>query len=82
LSETTYHRDKVYLPRDIQEKLGLKEGDRIHIEVVGSGEARLSVIRSAQASIRLLEKLENPPDLGKVGGEFSRMEIYENLTGY
>ncbi|MBD3207747.1 hypothetical protein GF319_15565 [Candidatus Bathyarchaeota archaeon] len=52
------------------------------IEVVGSGEARLSVIRSAQASIRLLEKLENPPDLGKVGGEFSRMEIYENLTGY
>jgi hypothetical protein len=40
------------------------------------------VIRSAQASIRLLEKLENPPDLGKVEGELSRMEIYENLTGY
>lgn len=82
MSETTYHKDKVYLPRDIQEKLGLEEGDRIHIEVVGSGEARLSVIRSAQASIRILEKLEDPPDLGKVDGELSRREIYENFTGY
>lgn len=80
--ETTYHKDKVYVPRDVQEKLGLKEGDRIHIEVVDSGEARLRVVGSAEASKRILERLKDPPKLGRVLGGLTRRDIYEDNAGH
>jgi bifunctional DNA-binding transcriptional regulator/antitoxin component of YhaV-PrlF toxin-antitoxin module len=80
--ETTYHKEKMYLPREVQEKLGLEEGDRIHIDVIGNGEARLSVVRSVEASKRILERLENPPDLGGISGRLSRGEIYEDIAGH
>ena len=35
--ETTYYEDKVYLPRQVREKLGLVDGDVLHIEVVEKG---------------------------------------------
>jgi bifunctional DNA-binding transcriptional regulator/antitoxin component of YhaV-PrlF toxin-antitoxin module len=80
MAETTYHRDKIYLPREIQEKLRLAEGDRLHIEVMDEGEARLRVVRRADAAKRLLEKLESPPDLGLLKGHLTRKEIYEDIA--
>jgi len=82
VAETTYHKDKVYVPRDVQEKLGLKEGDRIHIEVVDRGEARLRVVRSTEASKRILERLKDPPKLGRVLGGLTRRDIYEDIAGH
>jgi len=78
--ETTYYEDKVYLPRHVREKLGLVDGDVLHIEVVERGVAKLSVVRRCGASKRVLEKLDNPPDLGAVKGKLSREEIYEDIT--
>ena len=80
LAETTYYGDKVYLPREIREKLGLVDGDVLHIEVVERGVATLSVLRGCRAAKRALEKLEDPPDLGAVKGRLSREEIYEDIT--
>jgi len=80
VAETTYYEDKVYLPRDVREKLGLVDGDVLHIEVVEKGVARLSVVRGRRATKRALEKLDNPPDLGAVKGRLSREEIYEDIT--
>jgi bifunctional DNA-binding transcriptional regulator/antitoxin component of YhaV-PrlF toxin-antitoxin module len=80
LAETTYYKDKVYLPREVKEKLGLVDGDVLHIEVVEKGVARLSIARGCQAGKKALEKLNNPPDLGKVKGRLSREEIYEDIT--
>jgi AbrB family looped-hinge helix DNA binding protein len=37
MAETTYYEDKVYLPKEIREKLGLVAGDVLHIEVVEKG---------------------------------------------
>ena len=45
LTETTYYKDKVYLPREVREELGLVEGDVLHIEVVEKGVAKLSIAR-------------------------------------
>jgi bifunctional DNA-binding transcriptional regulator/antitoxin component of YhaV-PrlF toxin-antitoxin module len=78
--ETTYYEDKVYLPREVREKLGLVEGDVLHIEVVDRGVARLSVVRRCDAGKRALEKLHTPPDLGAIKGRLSREEIYEDTT--
>jgi bifunctional DNA-binding transcriptional regulator/antitoxin component of YhaV-PrlF toxin-antitoxin module len=80
MAETTYYEDKVYLPRDVREKLGLVDGDVLRIEVVEKGVARLSVVRGRRAAKRALEKLDNPPDLGAVKGRLSREEIYEDIT--
>ncbi|MBC8223600.1 hypothetical protein H8E65_03355 [Candidatus Bathyarchaeota archaeon] len=78
VAETTYHKDKLYLPREVKEKLGLTEGDRLLIDVVDRGEARLRVLRRAEAGTRLLKRLEDPPDLGRIIGGLTRREIYED----
>lgn len=80
MAETTYYKDKVYLPREVQEKLGLVDGDRLHIEVVGRGEARLIVIRASDAAKSILERLDNPPNLGELKSRITREEIYEDIT--
>jgi bifunctional DNA-binding transcriptional regulator/antitoxin component of YhaV-PrlF toxin-antitoxin module len=80
VAETTYYEDKVYLPRQVREKLGLVDGDILHIEVVERGVAKLSVVGRCGAAKRALEKLDNPPDLGKIKGRLSREEIYEDAT--
>lgn len=80
LAETTYYKNKVYLPREVQEKLGLVDGDRLYIEVLDRGVARLVVVRRSDMSKRILERLDNPPNLGKLRGRITREEIYENIT--
>jgi bifunctional DNA-binding transcriptional regulator/antitoxin component of YhaV-PrlF toxin-antitoxin module len=80
MTETTYYEDKVYLPKDVRKKLGLVDGDILHIEVVERGTAKLSVVRRCGAAKRALEKLDNPPDMGAIKGKLSREEIYEDIT--
>ncbi|MEA2090695.1 MAG: hypothetical protein U9O89_08105 [Thermoproteota archaeon] len=80
MAETTYYKNKVYLPREVQEKLGLVDGDRLYIEVLDRGVARLVVVRRSDMSKRILERLDNPPNLGKLRGRITREEIYENIT--
>jgi bifunctional DNA-binding transcriptional regulator/antitoxin component of YhaV-PrlF toxin-antitoxin module len=80
LTETTFYKDKVYLPREVQERLGLTEGDILRIEVVEKGVAKLEVARSCNAAARILERLESPPDMGRIKGKLSREEIYEDVT--
>ncbi len=80
LAETTYYKDKVYLPREVREELGLVDGDVLHIEVIQKGVARLSFARGCRTAKKALEMLDNPHDLGKVKGRLSREEIYEDIT--
>jgi len=80
VAETTYYEDKVYLPREVREKLGLVDGDVLHIEVVEKGVAKLSIVRGCHATKKALSKLDNPPNLGKMKRKLSREEIYEDIT--
>lgn len=80
MTETTYCRGKVYLPKEVRAKLNLVDGDVLHIEVLRRGVAKLTVVRSRQACDKALEKLEKPPNLGKLKGKLSRAEIYEDIT--
>jgi bifunctional DNA-binding transcriptional regulator/antitoxin component of YhaV-PrlF toxin-antitoxin module len=80
MTETTYHENKIYLPKKIRENLQIVEGDVLHIEVIEKGTAKLSVIRRSNATKRALEKLDTPPDMGTIKGKLSRDEIYEDIT--
>ncbi|MEM2998996.1 MAG: hypothetical protein QXX34_00520 [Candidatus Bathyarchaeia archaeon] len=75
VTETTYHEDKMYVPREVREKLGLANGDVLRIEVVEKGVAKLSVVRRREAT-KTLEKLINPSNFGAVKRKLSREEIY------
>lgn len=79
MSETTYYKDKVYLPREVREELGLVDGDVLHIEVVAKGVAKMSIVRGCRKAKKARELLENPPNLG-IKGRISREDIYEGIT--
>lgn len=79
MAETAYFKDKVYLPREVREKLGLANGDRLYIEVIGRGEARLTVTRAGGVSRRILGRLNDPPDMGRLK-EITRKQIYEDIA--
>ncbi len=80
MAETTYYKDKLYLPHEVRDRLGLANGDVLHIEVVGEGVAKLNVMRGRRATGMILVKLDDPPDLGAVKGKLSREEVYEDIT--
>ena len=80
MTETTFYKDKVYLPREIQESLGLVDGDRLYVEVLDKGVARLVVVRGSEAARRVLGRIDDPPNLGRLKGRVTREEIYEDIT--
>jgi bifunctional DNA-binding transcriptional regulator/antitoxin component of YhaV-PrlF toxin-antitoxin module len=77
---TTYYKDKIYLPREVEEELGLVDDDRLYIEVLDEGIARLVVVRRNDAAERILDRLNNPPNLGEMMGQIRREEIYEDIA--
>jgi hypothetical protein len=52
----------------VREKLGLVDGDVLHIEVVEKGVAKLSVVRGCHKAKLAREMLENLPNLGRIKG--------------
>jgi AbrB family looped-hinge helix DNA binding protein len=78
--ETRYYKDKIYIPRDIRERLKLRDGDIIHFEVTEDGDVRLIVHSVQEATERILKRLQSPPDLGKIVGTLRRAELYEDIA--
>jgi hypothetical protein len=46
------------------------------MEVVDRGTIKLSVAQRCDATKKVLEKLDSPPDMGAIEGKLSRKEIY------
>jgi len=80
MAETTYYRNKVYIPRAVRESLGLVDGDKLYIKVLDKGVAQLILIRGSEAGKKILEKINNPTNLGKLRERITRKDIYENIT--
>ncbi|MCD6263612.1 hypothetical protein J7L60_04310 [Candidatus Bathyarchaeota archaeon] len=47
---------------------------------MGRGEAHIRVICRAEATKRILDRLENLPDLDRLKGRLTRKEIYEGIA--
>ncbi len=80
MSETRYYKDKIYIPRNIREKLMLTDGDIIRFEITADGGVKLIVLSASEATDRILYRLNHPPDLGKISGTLRRTEIYEDIA--
>ena len=75
--ETTYYKDKLYVPKEIRERMRLMDGDRLLIDVISKDEARIRIMIRMGATKRLIEWLEHPPIKGKVEGTLRRKDFYD-----
>jgi len=77
LVETTYHKKKVYVPAEVREEVGLREGDKLIVEVLDRRSFKVELKRRT-ADEQILDALMNARNIGVPQG-LTRREIYENI---
>lgn len=77
LTETAYHENKLYIPAEIREKLGLKPGEKLKVVIIDRKSFKVELQRKLPEE-ELEEELENPPKIGVPEG-LTRRDIYEDI---
>ena len=75
--ETTYRKNKIYVPAEVKEKMGLVEGDRLTVEVFDRKSFRVELKRKTPEE-QILDALANACEIGVPKG-LTRREIYEDI---
>jgi len=78
LVETTYHKKKIYVPAEIRERIGLREGDKLTVAVLDRKSFRVELKRKT-AEEQILDALTNAREVGVPSG-LARREIYEDIS--
>ena len=63
LTETTYHKKKIYVPAEVRERLGLRNGDRLSVVSLDRKGFRVELKRKT-AEERILDALESSREVG------------------
>jgi AbrB family looped-hinge helix DNA binding protein len=77
LAETTYHENKIYVPADVREKLGLKPGEKLNIVLLDRRSFKVELQRRLPEE-ELEEELMDPQKVG-VPEKLTRREIYDDI---
>ena len=77
LVETTYHKKKIYVPAEVREKIGFKDGDKLTVVVLDRKSFRVELKRKT-AEEQILDALANAPEIG-VPKRLTRREIYADI---
>jgi len=77
LVETTYHKKKIYVPAEVEKKIGLREGDRLALAVLDKKSFRVELKRKT-AEEQIVDALTNAREIGVPKG-LTRREIYEDI---
>ena len=77
LVETTYHKKKIYVPAEVRQKIGLREGDKLIVAVLDRKSFKVELKRKT-AEERILDALMNAREIGVPRG-LTRREIYEDI---
>ena len=75
--ETTYHKKKIYVPAEVEKKIGLREGDRLALAVLDKKSFRVELKRKT-AEEQIVDALTNAREIGVPKG-LTRREIYEGI---
>ena len=75
--ETTYHKKKIYVPAEVEKKIGLREGDRLALAVLDKKSFRVELKRKT-AEEQIVDALTNAREIGVPKG-LTRREIYEDI---
>jgi len=77
LLETTYHKRKIYVPAEVREKIGLREGDKLTVAVLDRKSFKVELKRKTPEE-QILDALTNANEIGVPRG-LTRREIYEDI---
>jgi len=77
LVETTYHKKKIYVPAEVRERVGLREGDKLNVAVLDRKSFKVELKRKT-AEEQILDALTNAREVGVPRG-LTRREIYEDI---
>lgn len=75
--ETTYRKKKIYVPAEVEEKIGLREGDRLALAVLDKKSFKVELKRKT-AEEQILDALVNACEIGVPKG-LTRREIYGDI---
>ena len=72
----TYHKRKLYVPKEVEEKLGLVDGDKTEIQVVDEKSFTVTLRRKTSPEERIVERILHSPLASKIKGKSFRREDY------
>jgi len=72
----TFHHSKLYIPRNIREKLGLRDGMKIEVTVTGEASFTAVVVRDTTPERSYIEGVLKAPLSSRPKGGFKRGELY------
>jgi bifunctional DNA-binding transcriptional regulator/antitoxin component of YhaV-PrlF toxin-antitoxin module len=78
----TYHKRKLYIPKDVEEALELSDGDQTEIQILDEKSFKVSLKqkprRTTVVERRLIDRILNRPLAGKLSKKhFNRADYYE-----
>jgi len=77
LAETTYHKNKIYVPAEVREKLGLRPGEKLNIVLLDKRSFKVELQRRLPEE-ELDDELISPSKVG-VPAKLTRREIYDDI---
>ena len=75
--ETTYHKKKIYVPAEVRERMGLREGDKLTVAVLDRKSFKVELKRKT-AEEQILDALTSAREVGVPSG-LTKREIYEDI---
>lgn len=74
--ETTHHKKKVYIPAEVKDKIGLRDGDKLTVTVLDIKSFKVD-LKHKTIEEQISDALTSAREVG-VPKRLTRREIYEN----
>jgi bifunctional DNA-binding transcriptional regulator/antitoxin component of YhaV-PrlF toxin-antitoxin module len=78
MANGTYHRRKLYIPKEIQDRLGLADGDETEIRVVDDRSFTVPVKHAYDSEERIAQRTLERPFSFTLKTPAKREDFYEN----
>jgi hypothetical protein len=83
LAIATYHKKKLYIPKEVEDTLELSDGDQAEIQILDKKSFKVSLRQRKKPQIsdiekRMIERILKDPFSGKLAKQhFQRQDYYE-----
>lgn len=78
MANGTYHRRKLYIPKEVQERLGLTDGDEAEIHVLDDRSFTVTVKRTSAPEERIAQRILERPFSFAEKTPIKREDYYED----
>lgn len=78
MAKATYHRRKLYVPKEVEERLGLADGDQAEIRVLDDRSFSVMLKRKTSPEERIARRALEHPLTFQVKSRLKRKDYYED----